>query len=98
MAALTWAANVTISGRADAQMNARKVLIWLTAHAHTIRKWHSFGKVNIQTGAAAEALRMNLRTLYRSLERLQEQGHITDTHAYGHGRTYQIMTHVFGNN
>lgn len=96
--ALTWAANVQIKGRADAVANARKVLIWLTAQAGTIKKWYNFGEVHMQSSAAAKALSMNLRTLYRSLTRLEDQGMIVNSRDYGYGRRYKVLADVFSNN
>lgn len=96
-AALTWAANVSIKGRADAVHNARKALIWLTSRAGTIRKWYNWGEVHMQTSAAAKELTMNLRTLYRSLDRLENQGLIQNTRDYGYGRRYKVLSDVFRN-
>lgn len=96
-ALLTWAADVHISGRADGVWNMRKVLIYLAANAGTIQEHYNYGQARIQAAYMSKDLHMNLRTLYRALTRLEDQGLICNTSNYGYSREYNLLTDVLGN-
>lgn len=93
-ALLTWAADVEIKGRADGVRNARKALVYLAARAGTIREWYDFGQARIQAFYMSKELNMNLRTLYRALTRLEDQGLICNTSDYGYSREYALNCDV----
>ena len=71
---LQWALNVSIVGRVDAVLNARRVLLYLVSRTETRPEEMDYGISHILPGGMKVELGMSRQTMYRALNRLLNQG------------------------
>ncbi len=80
-----WALDTELKGRADTQLNQRRVLMYLAVRVEMSNMRVRFGVVDL-----ALDLRMEQRTVRRTLDKLESQGLITRSYTGTMRRKYKI--------
>lgn len=87
---LLWALDAPITGRGDAMRNARRVLMYVSAGARADHggEWKVY---YVRILELVKALKMPRQTVYRSLNRLLDQGLLLEVNKWrGLTRSFQL--------